>query len=83
MFPWELIFLARVLGKSVKHFNAHRAHLLTSAAECLHHHWINANDSEKLNFLLHGCNNVDFISNRNLFLAVQNFIIKSTRFSAS
>lgn len=64
-------------------FNVHRARLLTLAAECLHHHWTIANDFEKLELLLYGCNEVDFNSNRTLFLAVQNFIINSNRFAIS
>jgi hypothetical protein len=51
-----------------------------SAADCLNYHWTTANDNVKLNYLLHGCNKVDFHSNRTLFLAVQDFIINSKRF---
>ena len=61
-------------------FQANRAQLLTSAADCLNYHWTIANDNDKLNYLLHGCNEVDFHSNRTLFLAVQDFIINSKRF---
>ena len=64
-------------------FQVHRAHLLTSAADCLHYHWTTANDNTKLKFLLYGCNEVDFDSNRTLFLAVQEFIINSRRFSTT
>lgn len=62
-------------------FDVHRAHLLTSAAECLHYHWTIADDFKKINFLLYGCKEVDFNSNSTLFLAVQSFIINSNRFS--
>jgi hypothetical protein len=64
-------------------FQVDRAHLLTSAADCLHYHWTTANDNTKLKFLLYGCNEVDFDSNRTLFLAVQEFIINSRRFSTT
>jgi hypothetical protein len=62
------------------HFQANNAQLLTSAADCLNYHWTTVNDNVKLNYLLHGCNKVDFHSNRILFLAVQDFIINSKRF---